>query len=252
MHKAIVKVPFVDLCNIPFSLLPHDFSHQKVRESQLLFNEPLTVLEEQEEWVKVAVHEQLRFQSDLGWHPYEGWLPSAAVLEVRDFPKQRFVARRLDLPYSYGTFFHEQISHTHAIPASPSRERLVEDALGFVGLPYLWGGRSTLPGTSVDCSGLIGLLYRGQGILIPRDAHDQFLASHPTENPLPGDLLYLAKEKRINHVLMKIDHSLFLEAPETGKHVRLLAWGEHLWEREGKIHIYDRPHPYHFAFRKVI
>ena len=43
---------------------------------------------------------------------------------------------------------------------------------------------------------------------------------------------------------MKLDALTFIEAPETGKTIRLLKWGIDVWKEEGKIRIFDRPHLY--------
>jgi len=76
------------------------------------------------------------------------------------------------------------------------RFTIVETAKKLIGSPYLWGGRSAFCKvnkglTSIDCSSLIDLVFRAHGIQVPRDAHDQFLASTPIisgSDLKPGDL----------------------------------------------------------------
>lgn len=242
MRTFVVINPVVNLRSSPELSLTNDYSHQEGRETQLLLDENLILLEERGEWLKVGAREQLRYTEQEGWHPYHGWVHCSEVQEAPPTHYTHVICSPGSL--SYGT---HHVSEGRPIPTTPNREQLVNEARQFVGAPYLWGGRaSPLPHTvaSVDCSGLVNLLYRAQGLDIPRDAHDQYLMSHPTDSLQPGDPLYLAKTARINHVILKLDETTFIEAPETGKTVRILNWGTDIYEQEGKIKIFDRPHLY--------
>jgi cell wall-associated NlpC family hydrolase len=89
------------------------------------------------------------------------------------------------------------------IPPSPDRlrARLIDDARQFMGVYYLWGGCTEW---GIDCSGLVQLVHKINGIAIPRDADLQFAAARPVEPPYaPGDLLFFGGEtdrRRITHV----------------------------------------------------
>lgn len=107
------------------------------------------------------------------------------------------------------------------------RHHVVEYARFFLGMPYVWGGSSIYRPdadhlTGVDCSSLIYLCYRVCGFEIPRDAHDQFLATYPVSaaDMKSGDLVFFGKacedgqkkKIRINHVLMYTDQETLIEA----------------------------------------
>lgn len=249
MARSLVVIhPVIDLRSSPGIVFPKDYSHQDGRETQLLLGENLLFIEEREEWLRVGTLEQLHYTTHEGWTPCPGWVHRS---EVQEAPPARYT-HVVSAPgtLSYGTLVNplrHDAEGIRPIPKAPDREQMIVEARQFLGAPYLWGGRaSPIPHTiaSVDCSALVNLLYRAQGIHLPRNAYDQYLTSRPVERLLPADPLYLAKASRINHVILKLDEGNFIEAPETGKTVRLLKWGIDIWEEEGKIRIFDRPHPY--------
>ncbi len=247
----VVIQPIVDLRNSPGIVLPNDYSYQPGRETQLLQGENLHLFEERGEWLKVGAIEQLRYTDQEGWSPYPGWVHRSEVEEGSSAPYSHVVCTPGSL--SYGTWVASGVNsqqneiEPRPIPISPNREQMALEARQFIGAPYLWGGRALGPSNkiaSVDCSGLVNLLYRAQGIHIPRNAHDQYLISRPVDTLQSGDPLYLAKNVRVTHVIVKLDELTFIEAPETGKKIRLIKWGIDVWEEEGKIRIFDRPYLY--------
>jgi len=74
-------------------------------------------------------------------------------------------------------------------------------ALRFAGVPYLWGGRSSL---GLDCSGLIQVSLAAAGIAAPRDSGDQAKSVgfpiDPADGFVRGDLVFLP-----GHVATMID-----------------------------------------------
>jgi cell wall-associated NlpC family hydrolase len=99
----------------------------------------------------------------------------------------------------------------------------------FVGVPYLWGGRSPY---GFDCSGFTVAFWGFMGVSLPRDADQQFQAGKPVTGSLqPGDLLFfgnLAEDKpderqkdrfsSISHVAVSLGGDEIIHANGT-------AWG---------------------------
>ncbi len=83
----------------------------------------------------------------------------------------------------------------------------------FVGVPYLWGGRTPY---GFDCSGLSQAFWESLGVIIPRDADQQHDAAEPFSGPtLAGDLLFFKASKThegITHVGIALDATHLLHA----------------------------------------
>lgn len=203
-------------------------------QTQALYGQEVTILEEQGEWVKVAVHGQSTPKNDLG---YPAWMPKEQLADEKMFStmqenkpfalitdptawlyddknkKDKFKEvsfhTRLPVITETGSFtlvatpsdgMKWVSSESIAIYDSqqdiphPTGEDLVNTAEQFLGLPYLWAGTS---GFGFDCSGFTHTIYKAHGISLPRDSTVQAENGAPVEKEdlQKGDLLFFAYEE---------------------------------------------------------
>jgi len=98
----------------------------------------------------------------------------------------------------------------HAAPAAQCLSDWAETASRFLGVPYLWGGRSFL---GLDCSGLVQTALLMAGRASPRDTYQQkdsplLGASLPPDTPRQrGDILFSP-----GHVVMALDGARIVHA----------------------------------------
>lgn len=106
------------------------------------------------------------------------------------------------------------------LPLGPIGPYLVRTAKRFLGVPYLWGGTSPF---GLDCSGLVQLVYKINGIHLLRDAGLQ--ASDPRAIPVDrselvaADLVFLAggeDKTKITHVGIACGDGTFIHSAGSG------------------------------------
>lgn len=107
---------------------------------------------------------------------------------------------------------------------SDVRVDLVQYAKQFVGNPYVWGGTSLTNGA--DCSGFTLSIYKKYGVSLPHHAASQAQLGTKVEysSAQPGDLVFYAKNGRINHVAIYIGNGQVIHAssPKTG--IKISSW----------------------------
>ena len=101
----------------------------------------------------------------------------------------------------------------------PSGNELYRMASSLMGIPYLWGGRSS---KGVDCSGFVQNVYFMSGLILSRDASLQALhgaeidISGGWKNFEPGDLLFFGSVRdnkpRVTHVAIYKGDSEFIHS----------------------------------------
>lgn len=221
------------ICHVsaaPLRATPNDSSEMV---SQLLFGDIYEVLGRSPngKWVQVS----------MGYDGYRGWLD---VQQGRPVDKEEYKVMALQKTYS-ASFLSSirtknsvrQLSIGSKLPYwQGDHLRLAGDTLEFggevaeafkrlpgtelcqiaqryIGVPYLWGGRSAF---GIDCSGLAQQVMMLGGIWLPRDASQQVKEGSAVKGLIdcaPGDLAFFTNERGLTvHVGMVLENNGIIHA----------------------------------------
>jgi cell wall-associated NlpC family hydrolase len=198
-------------------------SHDALQFTEALYGERVVVYETNEEgwaWGQLAAD------------GYVGWLPAAALLARGAEPTHKVAALRtlvfpgpsIKLPPTNALPLGAQIAVTreetgfavigdgyvprrHVAEIDIVEPDYVAVAERFLGVPYLWGGKTSL---GIDCSGLVQIALNACGISCPRDSDMQERSiGRPIDigNVRRGDLLFWE-----GHVGIARDHGALIHA----------------------------------------
>ena len=110
-------------------------------------------------------------------------------------------------------------SSSSSASASTKGQAIVNSAMQYLGVPYVWGGTSP---SGFDCSGLVQYVCKKNGISVSRTAAAQ--ANNGTyvsrNNLQPGDLVFFGKGN-IHHVGIYVGNGQMIHAPQTGDVVKV-------------------------------
>ena len=111
----------------------------------------------------------------------------------------------------------------HAGDNQHLRNEIVRTAKQYIGIPYRWGGAS--PQAGFDCSGLTMVVYRLNGLDLPRSSGQQWRAGIPVKRGqlAKGDLVFFATAggRRVSHVGIYTGSGNFLHAPRRGRKIQI-------------------------------
>jgi len=123
--------------------------------------------------------------------------------------------RRVELPDGRRGW----VSRQAVVVGSRHRPSLLDRVRALLGVPYLWGGRTSM---GFDCSAFTQQVMLEQGVALPRDAAQQFRCTRPLrprEEPREGDLIFFG-----------------LRAPAVG-HVGVVLGGGYYAHSRGRVRI---------------
>ena len=181
--------------------------------TQLLFGESMDIIKEAGNWTKIKMH----------YDGYEGWVDSKQISSISD---EDFAQRNTEMITERVLYYNrgeekfllsagaEVERENEELPQTEDvRDCIVNDALGFLNVPYLWGGRSVF---GIDCSGFKQIIYKINGIKLPRDAYQQVEYGEAldfVEEAKGGDLAFFENENGdIIHVGIMLDDQKIIHA----------------------------------------
>lgn len=217
------------ICNLSVVPCRLQSSDKSEMVTQLLFGEHFGILEEQGKWILIKIAND----------GYECWIdkkqfkkiseeefnllsnePQRLLLEgVKKIGKIENIVIGSTLPnFKKGKFNLGENKYSFRGKSVLSnrkadKKNIINTSKMYLNSPYLWGGRSPF---GIDCSGFTQMVYKLNGIQLPRDAWQQAEKGEPLnfiEEAQKGDLAFFDNEEgKIVHVGIIIDKNKIIHS----------------------------------------
>jgi hypothetical protein len=200
------------VCKVSVAPVRLDPSDSSEIVTQLLFGDPVIILEKGQPWIKI------RFEAD----NYEGWMDFKQLTYLEDpeyldylekpivYLHDRFLEiigplgkQLLMMGSRLPNFDGKSIrlgNNTYTFEVHPTTEsnNIITRAFEYLNAPYLWGGKSVF---GIDCSGFTQNVFKLHGKQLPRDASKQVLEGKDIsfEERQVGDVPFFINAKGIVH-----------------------------------------------------
>ena len=201
------------ICKLSVVPMRKEASHTSELVSELLFNDIYSIIDENEEWLKI----QCMYDS------YEGWIRKLQHEEITDCELQDYISREKyivnmptiyheDMILSFGSKVFEKIDGTIPLSKTYNSDTITESAFKMLNVPYRWGGKSIM---GIDCSAFVQLCAKIAGYKLPRDASQQYDFGDTVDisEAQSGDIAFFEnKEHRIIHVGILLSRNMIIHA----------------------------------------
>lgn len=209
------------ICNLSVVPARKEPSDKSEMVTQLLFGDAFTILAQKEKWICIkTAFDQYECWIDIKqYHPlYEEVFQSiresktavscdlVQVMKNNETGNLFPVVAGSSLPHFRNDQLRiDKVTYTYdgeiAQDVKPYRDQVGEHAYSFLNAPYLWGGRTPF---GIDCSGFTQVVFKMNGIKLPRDAYQQAELGTQinfVEEAQEGDLAFFDnKDGKVTHV----------------------------------------------------
>lgn len=240
-------------CRVAISPVRSEMKDSAEQVTQLLFGELIFVTKKNKNWLQITT-----FLDN-----YEGWIDEKQISYLskeafNSWKKEQQVTTKptklnspigmLSLPV--GAYISKLSPSQFAIGDAvftgkyqSKKKTLIPFAKTFLNTPYLWGGKSNY---GIDCSGFTQLVFRSQGIELPRDASQQVHIGTEISrsNAKAGDVAFFTNDSgRIIHVGILLSSFKIIHASGRVKIDKLDdhgIWSEELDDYSHKLSVIKR------------
>ena len=216
------------ICELSVTPIRKNPSDKSEMVNQLLFGEHFKIIKKEERWSYIR----------LSHDNYEGWICNKQWIEINEETYLRLdkeiptitmdlidiVRKDNATPIIIGSILpsfksgyaniNDNLYQFDGLTTNgfSKKQELIKNSFIYLNAPYLWGGRTPF---GIDCSGFTQIIYRLQGISIPRDAYQQAnIGKEIKFNEIqPGDLAFFKNnEEQITHVGIILDDKNIIHA----------------------------------------